>query len=71
MTSPGLAAALDRVRVAVVRPGETLLVSVGRCLSDAERDEMTKYLCPVMPEGVKFAVLEDDITVTVVRPDTA
>jgi hypothetical protein len=68
MTSPDLAAALERVSVATVRPGETLLISAGRRLSRAEADEWSEHLRPLMPEGVKFAIFDDDITITVVRP---
>lgn len=68
MASPDLTAALARVSVATVRPGETLLISPSRRLSDAELDEWAERLRPVMPDGVKFAILDDDITVTVVRP---
>lgn len=70
MTSPDpLADALERVSVAVVRPGDTLLIAPGRALSLAEIDEWATHLQAVMPDGVKFAVFEDDVRVTVVRPE--
>ena len=68
MTSPDLAAALERVSVATVRPGETLLISTGRRMTHAEVDDWSARLRAVMPEGVKFAILDEDIKVTVVRP---
>lgn len=54
--------------LAVIRPGDTVLISTQRRLSQAEADRLATQLGDRMP-GVKVLVLEGVTTISTYRPE--
>lgn len=59
------------VRVAVVRPGDTLIVSLNDVRSPAQINDMRRDLGYVLRDSVRVVIFDVGIDVTVVRPDAA
>jgi len=53
----------------LVRPGDTLIVSILEVLDDARREELVASIREHIPESVKVLFLEGITGVAVYRPD--
>lgn len=70
MTSPDpLVQALTSAAVAVVRPGDTLVLSFPQKLSEQQADDMARQFKANMPEGVRVCFVDQCSGMAVVRPD--
>lgn len=72
MTSPDpLVQALAGAAVAVVRPGDTLVFSFVRRLTEQEIGDLASQFNANMPDGVNVCFVEQCSGMAVVRPDVA
>ena len=60
---------ITRAELVRVQPGDVLLFTFAKYLSDAEHEVIHSNLAGAFP-GVRIAIVEGDVTVSVVRDET-